>query len=68
MEAEIIPAIIPRWRAFVTLAALAGNKEPALPTLALSAAAQDMRCFVLGCYFFKSFIYLGWDACHSPSV
>lgn len=52
MEAEIIPAIIPRWRAFVTLAALAGNKEPALPTLALSAAAQDMRCFVLG-FFFK---------------
>lgn len=47
MEAEIIPAIIPRWRAFVTLAALAGNKEPALPTLAVSAAAQDMRCFVL---------------------
>lgn len=67
MEAEIIPAIIPRWRAFVTLAALAGNKEPALPTLAVSAAAQDMRCFVL-VFFFKSFIYLGWDACHSPSV
>lgn len=59
MEAEIIPAIIPRWRAFVTLAALAGNKEPALPTLAVSAAAQDMRCFVLVFFFFfKKILYL----------
>lgn len=35
-------------KGIVTLTALAGNKEPVLPTLALTlAAAQDMRCFVL---------------------
>lgn len=42
------------------LAALAGNKEPALPTLALSAAAQDMKCFVLGFFFLNPlFIWVG---------